>query len=71
MGYNLSPQFINVIVCKFDFYGRRSLTLDHFIQACVMLKTLTETFRQRDTNMSGTIGLNYEDFMCLAVMNKP
>ncbi|CAG5120398.1 unnamed protein product [Candidula unifasciata] len=71
MGYNVSPQFVQTIVIKFDHFGRRCLTLDNFIQACVMLKSLTDAFRQRDTTMSGYVRLSYEDFMSLAVLYKP
>ncbi|PVD32386.1 hypothetical protein C0Q70_07820 [Pomacea canaliculata] len=71
MGYNISPQFVQTVLYKFDHYGRRSLTLDLFIQSCVLLKSLTDAFRQRDTNMSGTINLSYEDFMTMAVLYKP
>lgn len=71
MGYNLSPQFVNVVICKFDTQARRCLTLDNFIQACVMLKTLTDMFKARDTSMSGNIRLNYEEYMTMAVLNKP
>lgn len=71
MGYNLSMNFVNMIVYRFDIQARRQLTLDNFIQACVMLKSLTDAFKQRDTAMSGTINLSYEDFMSLAVLNKP
>ncbi|OWF45190.1 peflin-like [Mizuhopecten yessoensis] len=71
MGYNVSPQFANMVVCKFDTLGRRQLTLDNFIQACVMLKTLTDNFVSRDAQRQGNIRLSYEEFMCLAVANKP
>lgn len=71
MGYNLSPQFMQLCICKFDIQGRRSMTLDNFIQCCVMVKSLTDMFRQRDTNGSGTITINYEDFMTMAILNKP
>ncbi|RUS75002.1 hypothetical protein EGW08_017225 [Elysia chlorotica] len=71
MGYNLSPQFVQMVVVKFDHYGRRCLTLDNFIQASVMLKCLTDSFRQRDTAMTGSVKMAYEDFMSLAVLYKP
>lgn len=71
MGYNVSPQFVQTVVVKFDHYARRSLTLDNFIQACVMLKSLTDMFKQRDQGMTGRVQLSYEDFMCMAVLNKP
>ncbi|PIK55288.1 hypothetical protein BSL78_07807 [Apostichopus japonicus] len=71
MGYNVSPQFTQMLVAKYDIAARRSLKLDDFIQACVMLKSLTDSFRQRDTNMNGTITISYEDFMSLVLLNRP
>ena len=71
MQYNVSPQFIQLVVCKFDVMGRRAVTLDSFIQACVMLKSLTDNFRARDPQGTGTVRLAYEDFMIMAVANKP
>ncbi|KAL3891663.1 hypothetical protein ACJMK2_003915 [Sinanodonta woodiana] len=71
MGYNLSYNFVQMVVIKFDIQSKRCLTLDNFIQACVMLKSLTDMFRQRDTSMQGQIRINYEDFMTMAVSNKP
>lgn len=70
MGYNLSPQFAQTVVAKFDIMGRQSLTLDNFIQSCVMLKSLTDAFKSRDPTSSGTVNMSYEDFMTLAVFNK-
>ncbi|ESP03403.1 hypothetical protein LOTGIDRAFT_199248 [Lottia gigantea] len=70
MGYNLSPQFAQMVTYKFDIQARRALTLDMFIQSCVMLKGLTDSFKQRDPQMRGQITLGYEDFMTMAVFNK-
>lgn len=71
MGFNVSPRFVQTVLYKFDHYGRRSLTLDLFIQSCAMLKSLTDAFKQRDTAMTGTVTLSYEDFMTMAVLYKP
>jgi len=71
LGFRVSPQFCNLVVSRYDYQGRRSLTLDLFIQACVLMKMLTDSFRQRDTNMNGSIQISYEDFMCMAMWNKP
>ena len=71
MGYRVSPQFVNLVVFKFDTRARRALSLDSFIQASVLLKSITDVFRQKDTNLSGTITLRYEDFMTMALLNKP
>lgn len=56
---------------RFDSLGRRSLKLDSFIQCCVMLRALTDAFRVRDTSQNGSITINYEDFMCMVLLNKP
>lgn len=70
MGYRLSPQFVQMIIFKYDIHARRCLTLDNFIQACVLLRSLTDSFRHKDTNMSGTIQISYDDFMCMTLLNK-
>ncbi|XP_065063597.1 peflin-like [Rhopilema esculentum] len=71
MGYRVSSNFVQLIVVKFDTYAKRSLKLDDFIQCCVMLRCLTDAFRQRDSNMNGVINVSYEDFMCMCIQNKP
>ncbi|XP_076457033.1 peflin-like [Babylonia areolata] len=71
MGFNVSPRFVQTVLYKFDHFGRRSLTLDNFIQSCVMLKSLTDAFRQRDAANVGTVNMAYEDFLTMAVLYKP
>ena len=71
MGYRVSPQFAQLVVTGFDRASRRSLKFDDFIQACVMLRGLTDAFRTRDTNLNGVIQVSYEDFMTMAVQFKP
>ncbi|XP_020621640.1 peflin-like [Orbicella faveolata] len=71
MGFNVSPNFVSLVVTRFDKLARRSLKLDSFIQCCVMLRGLTDAFRARDTNLNGNITINYEDFMCMVLLNKP
>jgi hypothetical protein len=70
MGYRLSPNFTNMIVFRYDPRYRRQLTLDNFIQSCVLLKTITDTFRQKDTNMQGVINVGYEEFLSMVMLNK-
>ncbi|GFO25508.1 programmed cell death protein 6-like, partial [Plakobranchus ocellatus] len=63
-GYLLSPQFSQLVVRVFDRRrGGASIDFDDFIQACVMLKTLTDKFRVKDTNQSGNIRISYEEFL--------
>jgi len=49
-----------MIVRVFDKTSRNSIDFDDFIQVCVMLHTLTDKFREKDENRTGTIQLHYE-----------
>lgn len=71
MGFRVGVQFCQLVVTQFDRLAKRSLKLDDFIQSCVMLRSLTDNFRARDTNMDGSIQVGYEDFMTMAIANKP
>ncbi|XP_076459897.1 programmed cell death protein 6-like isoform X1 [Babylonia areolata] len=62
-GYNLSHQFSQLVVQVFDRGGRGSINFDDFIQACVMLKSITDKFRNKDTQQCGMIRINYEEFL--------
>jgi len=65
MGYRFSPTFVQNLLAKYD--RQRRLTLDNFIVACVNIKRLTDSFRQRDVEMRGQATLAYEDFIGLAL----
>ncbi|KAI7905219.1 uncharacterized protein BX663DRAFT_502139 [Cokeromyces recurvatus] len=69
-GYNLSDQFVRVLVQKFDKYGNGNITFDNFVQACVTVKTLTDSFRQFDTDNDGWIQINYEQFLELVIRQR-
>ena len=71
MGFRISQNFVQVLILKFDRQSRRSVKFDDFIQICVLLRSLTEAFKQRDSNLNGKITINYEDFMSLALAYKP
>ncbi|CAG8455985.1 13530_t:CDS:10 [Dentiscutata erythropus] len=64
-GYNLSDNFINLLIKKYDKYagnktGKGDVTFDNFVQSCVTVKTLTDSFRRYDTDNDGWILINYE-----------
>jgi len=71
LGYRLSPQFAQLVVTRYDPQAKQRLTLDNFIQACVLLKSVTDTFRQKDKNMAGVIQISYEEFLTMVLCNKP
>ncbi|SAL98882.1 hypothetical protein [Absidia glauca] len=75
-GFNVSEKFVATLVQKFDRYGTTSqsrtaaggnVTFDNFVQACVTVKTLTDSFRAFDTDQDGWVQINYEQFLDLVV----
>ena len=56
-----SPQFSQTVIRTFDRKrGGQRINFDDFIQACVMLKSLTDKFRGYDTRQQGMINISYE-----------
>ena len=71
MGYRVSPAFATIVVMRYDPHARSQIGLDNFIQSCVLLKSITDTFRQKDTTGSGTVNISYEEFLTMVMLNKP
>lgn len=71
MGYRLSPAFSQMVVKKYDTVHHKQIGLDHYIKLCAVLNSLTASFRQRDTQMTGSININYEDFMMVVLSSQP
>lgn len=70
MGHRMSPQFAQGVVLRYDPIGRQRLSLDNFIQSCVLLKSITDAFRLRDSAMRGVIQIGYEDFVSAIMFNR-
>ncbi|XP_074647877.1 sorcin-like isoform X2 [Tubulanus polymorphus] len=68
-GYRLSPAFSQLCIRVFDRRFARSINFDDFIQCCVMLKTLTNKFREKDVNQTGNINVHYEQFLEMVLDN--
>lgn len=67
MGFRFSPQFIQFLVGKCDIVNKREVSVDQFIVLCVQIQRFTEAFRARDTEMTGVITINFEDFLTVAL----
>ncbi|KAJ9072779.1 hypothetical protein DSO57_1023710 [Entomophthora muscae] len=59
-GYNLSDRFVQILIKQFDKKSRGDITFDNFIQVCVTIKMLTDSFRRFDTDNDGWIQIGYE-----------
>jgi len=69
-GYKFSPAILSLIEQKYASgptamgYGPSpGITFDRFVRACVVVKTLTESFQAVDTDRDGWIQINYEQFL--------
>ncbi|KAF7466224.1 hypothetical protein GHT09_002774 [Marmota monax] len=66
MGYNLSPQFTQLLVSRYcPRSASPTMQLDRFIQVCTQMQMLTEAFREKDTTVQGNIPLSFEDFVTM------
>ena len=70
MGYRLSPQFSVNIVYRYDTTRRQRLSLDNYIEVCVLLKSLSDSFKLKDTAMRGVIQIGYEEFLNITMINR-
>jgi len=69
-GYTLSHQFSRILVSKFDKSHTNSIDFDYFIQVCVTLESLTNSFKKKDVNRTGRVSLQYEEFLTMVLDNQ-
>jgi len=68
-GYNLSPALLRQVELKYGSAPAArgaplpGITFDRFVRACVAIKQLTEAFQRLDTQRSGWVQMNYDQFM--------
>ncbi|CAE6473144.1 unnamed protein product [Rhizoctonia solani] len=75
-GYPLNPQLLDLVQRKYDVKATAptpggpppGITFDRFVRACVVVKSLTDTFRRLDADHDGWIQINYDTFIhtCLS-----
>lgn len=67
MGFRFSENFIKFLINKSDQQAHKSVSVDQFIVLCVQIQRFTEAFRARDQQQTGTITINFEDFLGVAL----
>ncbi|KAI4341247.1 hypothetical protein MLD38_025992 [Melastoma candidum] len=69
LGFSVSPTVLELLVSKYDKTGGRynGIEYDNFIECCLIVKGLTEKFKEKDTAYTGSATFTYEAFM-LAVL---
>ncbi|GLJ47609.1 hypothetical protein SUGI_1005350 [Cryptomeria japonica] len=64
LGYSVSPPVLQLLLTKYDRTGQgRGIDYDSFIECAVIVKGLTEKFKEKDKKYTGTATLTYEEFM--------
>ncbi|KAF8958997.1 hypothetical protein BGZ46_001855 [Entomortierella lignicola] len=74
-GYNLSDNFLQLIIKKYDKRGknpegRGDVSFDNFVQIAVTVKSLTDAFKRIDREGKGYATIAYEQFLELVVNNR-
>ncbi|XP_006855068.2 probable calcium-binding protein CML48 [Amborella trichopoda] len=68
LGYAIPPSVLHVLVSKYDESGKRgALNFDSFIECGLIIKGLTEKFKEKDTRYSGSATLAYDAFMLMVI----
>ncbi|XP_057807012.1 probable calcium-binding protein CML48 isoform X1 [Salvia miltiorrhiza] len=67
LGYAVPPSVLQVLISRYDDGSRRpvELSFDSFIEGGMIVKGLTEKFKEKDTRYTGSATLTYETFMSM------
>lgn len=71
MGFNLSKEFYQFLINKYDPKERKLVTIDQFITICVLVQKFTENFKERDSQMTGYITISFEEYLKLLFEHFP
>ncbi|KAK9154788.1 hypothetical protein Sjap_002268 [Stephania japonica] len=64
LGYPVPPTVLNLLVLKFDKSGRNyALSYDNFIECCIVVKGLSDKFKEKENVGSGFATFTYESFL--------
>ncbi|KAJ2782558.1 hypothetical protein H4R18_002187 [Coemansia javaensis] len=69
-GFRVSQRVIDTLLHKYDQQARGAITFDNFINACVTIRSLTDSFRRLDEDQDGWVNMNYDTFLQLVISNK-
>ncbi|KAB5541813.1 hypothetical protein DKX38_014787 [Salix brachista] len=69
LGFAIPSSVLQVLISKYDDgSGRRvELNFDSFVECGMMLKGLTEKFKEKDKRHTGTTAFNYDEFMSMII----
>lgn len=65
-GYSLSSGCIEFMFnagSKLNRQGQRDMSFDMFVQSCISIKSITDTFKKYDTDRDGYVTMGFEDYL--------
>ncbi|KAL2899424.1 putative calcium-binding protein CML48 [Bienertia sinuspersici] len=69
LGYAVPPSVLQLLISRYDSgTGRKThLSFDSFIECGMVVKGLTEKFKEKDTRYTGSATITYDDFMSMVL----
>ncbi|XP_039139245.1 probable calcium-binding protein CML48 [Dioscorea cayenensis subsp. rotundata] len=69
IGYAVPPSVLQVLVSKYNDgkTGKGALSFDSFVECGMVVKGLTEKFKEKDPRYTGSATLSYEEFMKMII----
>ncbi|XP_038972517.1 probable calcium-binding protein CML48 [Phoenix dactylifera] len=69
LGFAVPPSVIQVLVSNYTDgkTGRGALNLDNFVECGMIVKGLTEKFKEKDSRYTGSATLTYDTFMSMVI----
>ncbi|KAL8227188.1 hypothetical protein R6Q57_017020 [Mikania cordata] len=69
LGYAIPPSVLQLLISRYDDQsGRRvDLSFDSFVECGMIVKGLTEKFKEKDARYTGSATLSYETFMTMVI----
>ncbi|KNC73308.1 hypothetical protein SARC_14134, partial [Sphaeroforma arctica JP610] len=65
IGYRVSPQVIDAIALRYSSNSSKQIPFDDFVAAIVRMRALTDSFMALDTQRSGVVQMEYDQFLHL------
>ncbi|KAG1331693.1 putative calcium-binding protein CML48 [Cocos nucifera] len=69
LGYAVPPSVIQVLISNYadGKTGKGALNFDNFVECGMIVKGLTEKFKEKDTRYAGSATLTYDTFMSMVI----
>ncbi|KAK1311368.1 putative calcium-binding protein CML50 [Acorus calamus] len=69
LGYAVPPSVLQLVISKYDEGGRHraALNFDSFVESGMIVKGLTEKFKEKDTRYTGSATLTYDAFLLMII----